>query len=301
MKVPNPYCRPKGQPLIYGHRGARAVLPENTMAGFDYLRGIGAHGVEIDVQLTADGVPVIIHDPLVPMQLARNARGVWLEFPGPKIIDLSVAELQSYDIGRLNPDHSYGARYPEQRAADGAKVPVLAEFLDWAAQMPDMMLNIEIKSFADREDLGAPPNVLVAAFLKALEGRELAQRCLVSSFDWRVLTALRVMAPDIARGYLTDEQPGPECTVYDGSPWMDGLRLQDYDGSLPRLIADQQGRCWCPWYRDLTLDRVAEAHDLGIAVNVWTVNNLADIRAMSEMGVDGIITDDPARALRALA
>lgn len=300
MRMLNPFRRPKGQPLIYGHRGARGVLPENTMVSFDYLREIGLRGVEIDVQMTADSVPVLIHDPRVPMQIARDPQGNWLSEPGPKVIDLTAQELLRYDMGGLRPDHPYGARYPQQRAVDGAKVPLLSEFLDWAAQDPDLMLNIEIKSFVDHEDLGAPPPVLVAGMLKELAGRGLEQRCLVSSFDWRVLSALRDMAPDIACGYLSDVQPGPDCTIFDGSPWMGGLRLSEYGGSLPRLIAAQDARCWCACFSDLTQERVTEAHDLGLAVIVWTVNEPADIHAIIEMGVDGVITDYPERALASL-
>ena len=297
----NPFRNPEGQPLVYGHRGARGVLPENTMAGFDYLRDIGLPGVEIDVQLTSDGVPVVIHDPRVPMQLARDARGNWLPEPGPKIIHLTVEELLRYDVGCLHPHHPYSARYPDQRAVDGARVPLLAGFLDWAEQSPDMMLNIEIKSFADQEDLGAAPDALAGALVDALAGRGLAQRCLLSSFDWRVLRVLRDIAPNIARGYLTEEQPGPDCTIFDGSAWMDGLRLADHGNSLPRLIADQCAQCWCAFYRDVTHKRVAAAHELGLAVNVWTVNDTDDIQAMVAMGVDGVITDYPERALECLA
>lgn len=301
MLTSNPFRSSNGQPLIYGHRGARGVLPENTMASFDYLRDIGLRGVEIDIQLTFDSVPVVIHDPRVPMQLARDAQGHWLPEPGPKIIDLTAEELLRYDVGRLHPDHPYGARYRDQRAKDGARVPRLAAFLDWAERVPDMILNIEAKSFADNEGLGAAPHALASAVVDAVAGRGLAKRCLVSSFDWRVLRVLREIAPDIARGHLTEEQPGPDCTIFDGSAWMDGLRLADHGNSLPRLIAEQGAHCWCAYYRDVTHERIEEAHDLGLAVNVWTVNDPADIQAAIRMGVDGVITDYPERALTCLA
>ncbi|TQM91671.1 glycerophosphodiester phosphodiesterase family protein [Roseinatronobacter monicus] len=294
----NPYLRPNGAPHVYGHRGARGVLPENTMAGFDYLRAIGVRGVEVDVQNTADGVPVVIHDPHVPMQLARDPDGNWLPAPGPKIVDLSVDELLAYDIGRLHPDHAYGARYPDQRPIDGVRVPLLSEFLDWAAQDPALLINIEVKSFAHRDDLGDPPDVLAKTVLTAIRQHGVDARCLISSFDWRVLSSLRDLAPNIARGYLSHEQPGDDCMVFDGSPYMDGLRLSDHADSLPRLLAAQGALCWCVHFRDLTPERLREAHDLGLAVNVWTVNESADMQAMADMGVDGVITDYPERMLQ---
>ncbi len=296
----NTFRQPEGRPLVYGHRGARGVLPENTQEGFSYLRSIGVAAVEIDVQNTADGVSVVIHDPLMPMQLARDGAGNWLSAPGPKIIEMSVEELRAYDVGRLRPDHAYGARYPDQRALDGARVPLLSEFLEWAAEDRALYINIEIKSFAHRNDLGDPPRVLAKTVLDALSHQRIEQPCVISSFDWRVLGAVREFAPEIARGYLSYEEPGEECTIYDGSPWMDGLRLSDHTGSLPRLIAAQGAQCWCPHFRDLTPERLAQAHDLGLAVNVWTVNEIADMVAMTEMGVDGVITDYPERMLQLL-
>ncbi len=294
----NSYLRPNGAPHVYGHRGARGVLPENTMAGFDYLRAIGVRGVEVDVQNTADGVLVVIHDPHVPMQLARDPDGNWLPAPGPKIVDLSVVELLAYDIGRLHPDHAYGARYPDQRPIDGVRVPLLSEFLDWAAQDPELLINIEVKSFAHRDDLGDPPDVLAKAVLTSIRQHGVDARCLISSFDWRVLSSLRGLAPNIARGYLSYEQPGDDCMVFDGSPYMDGLRVSDHADSLPRLLATQGALCWCVHFRDLTPERLREAHDLGLAVNVWTVNESADMQAMADMGVDGVITDYPERMLQ---
>jgi glycerophosphoryl diester phosphodiesterase len=296
----NPFRRPSERPLVYGHRGARAVLPENTMAGFDYLREIGAHGVELDIQNARGGVPVIIHDPHVPMQIARDETGTWLAAPGPLVRNLDLVALHRYKVGRLNPNHPYGARYPAQRPVDGARIPTVAEFLDWAAGVPALKLNIEIKSFAHRDDLGDPPEALVASLLAALSVHELSDRCLISSFDWRVLHVLRTEAPHLARGYLSYEQPGPDSTIAEGSPWMAGLSLAAHGGALPDLIAAQGATCWCAYEGDLDATRVAAARDLGLAVLAWTVNDPARIAAMAEIGVDGVITDDPALALSIL-
>lgn len=296
--APNPFRRKSGdKPLIYGHRGARGVLPENTMAGFDWLRANNVPGVEMDVQISADGVPVVIHDPLVPAQIARDAHGVWLAEPGPRIHGLSAQAIRDYDLGRLNPAHPYAARYPDQQPADGQRAPLLAEFMDWARQDPAMVLNIEVKSFPDQPDLCPPPDAAVAAILDVIARHGGANPLVVSSFDWRILTALRHQAPDIARGYLSFGQPGADCTIYSGSPWMAGLSLDDAGGSLPQLIAAQGGTCWCPHYTDLSADALASAHAAGLAVNVWTVNDPDALAAMAQMGVDGIITDYPQRAM----
>ena len=297
----NPFRRPAGRPVVYGHRGARGVLPENTMAGFAYLRQIGATGVELDIQNASGHIPVILHDPLIPAQLAREPSGQWLTEAGPTVQSLTAGELRRYDVGRLNPDHPYGKRFPNQRPVDGARIPLLDEFLDWAKSDAAMIVNIEIKSHAHRADLGDPPQALVDTLLKSLDRHPLSAPCVVSSFDWRVLSALRATAPRMPRAYLSYEKPGPDNNVFDGSPYMGGLSLADHGGSLLRLIAAQGGHCWNAYRGDVTQKRVAEAHDLGLAVNVWTVNNRAEMQAMIELGVDGVITDYPQTTLELLA
>lgn len=289
--------RPAGQPVIYGHRGARGVLPENTMEGFDHLREIGADGVEMDVQNAAGRVPVVIHDPLMPMQLARDADGRFLPAPGPRVVDLTVAALQAYDVGRLNPASPYAARYPDQRPLDGARIPTLAQFLDWAGADPALVINIEIKSDIGPDHLSDPPEVLAADVLALIERHGMAEQTLVSSFDWRVLDWLRHNAPTLARGHLTYEQPDAFTPGGPRPPWMDPALLAGAGGSLPRLIAGLEARAWCVYFRDLTPARLSEAQDLGLAVNVWTVNEPEDIARMIDMGVDGVITDYPERAL----
>lgn len=293
----NPFRSPAGQPLIYGHRGARGLLPENTMAGFQWLRETGVPGVELDVQISADGLPVIIHDPLVPAQIARDPAGAWLAEPGPRIHALTANDIRSYDLGRLNPAHPYAARYPDQRPIDGQRAPLLSEFLDWARLDPGFAINIEVKSFPDAPDLCATPDLAVGRILDVLARHGGGNPLVVSSFDWHVLDALRAQAPQIARGYLSFAQPGADCTIHPGSAWMAGLSLDDFGGSLPHLVAAQGGLCWCPHYTDLTADALAQAHDAGLAVNVWTVNTPGDIAEMKALGVDGLITDYPTRAV----
>lgn len=297
VTVVNPFRRPLGETCIYGHRGARGVLPENTLESFRHVRDTGVQGLEIDVQNAAGRVPVVVHDPLVPMQFAREPDGSWLPGSGPKIHDLSLVQLQAYDVGRLNPAHPYGARYPRQQPLDGARIPSLDAVLDWAQNETGLILNIEVKSYATRADLGDPPEILVEDLLSVINRYAVAKQVLISSFDWRVLSALRERSPDMARGYLTYEQADDNQTINENSPWMAGLSLADFGGSLPRLIAAQDAQCWCAYFGDLTEARLREAQDLGLAVNVWTVNEPSDVARMLAMGVDGIITDYPEHVL----
>lgn len=287
---------------IYGHRGWRWLWPENTLESFETLARAGFTAVEIDVQ-NASGVPVVVHDPRVPMALARDSAGAFLLQPGPAIRDLTVPELKVYDVGRLNPVTEYASRYPDQQPIDGARIPTFAEFCAWSQGVPDMLLNVEIKSFADRDDLGDPPERLAEAVLAVASDAGLLERLILSSFDWRVLHAAARLEPGVARGYLTYlDRPNAsmQANIIDGSPWMDGLDRAKTGGSLPRLIAEAGGQVWCPYHADLTEEDLAVAQEQGLVVNVWTVNDPDEARRLAAMGVDGIITDRPDRIRDAL-
>ena len=89
--------------------------------------------------------------------------------------------------------------------------------------------------------------------------------------------------------------------IVDGSPWMSGVMRKDHKDSLAQTIFALGGKVWCPYFKDLTEGELTKAKDLGLSVNVWTVNSLSDIICMAEMGVDGIISDYPARVQNILS
>src|ERR1700704_2523993 len=111
---------------LQGHRGARGLWPENTLAGFARARALGISTFELDCAVTHDGVVVVSHDPQPNPEHTRDARGRFLEEPGPPISTMSYARLQQYDVGRLQPGTRYAAAFPEQQPVDGARIPSLA-------------------------------------------------------------------------------------------------------------------------------------------------------------------------------
>ena len=297
--------QPGASPIIYGHRGARGDMPENTMPAFQHLVNCGLRAVELDVQTTADGVPIIHHDPHVSPNLAREANGEWLTELGPKIVESSVEQLKSYDIGTLRPGSDYQQRFPHQAQLNQVTIPTLEEFCHWAQNYPDLLINIEVKSYPpererrvvlgregkgelehqaalggearsaalysagkprgrpgapsctrqgsqgeEREDKGdkekkektpqlcAPPEQQITAITKVIEAYGLSSQVLISSFDWRILSACARIAPHIPRGYLTQlAHPNAnnlEANIYPNSPWMHGIHWQT-DGTLANL------------------------------------------------------------------
>ena len=283
---------------LQGHRGARGLWPENTLAGFVRTRTLGVMTFELDCAVTRDGVVVVSHDPQPNPDHTRDARGRFLETQGPPICTLTYAQLKEYDVGRLRPGSDYAAHYPQQQPVDGERIPRLADLFALIADLRDQAVrfNIEPKLFPLQPDLTLAPETFVPALLGEVRRAGLESRTTVQSFDWRVLKMVRALAPGMATGALTDQQ-GDEDTVYLGrkgrSPWLGGLDVHDFDGSVPRLAQASGAAVWSPNYLDLRAPPVAEAHELGLVVIPWTVNEPADMQRMVAFGVDGMISDRP--------
>src|SRR5438067_7579133 len=114
---------------LEGHRGGRGLAPENTMAAFRKALAIGVTTIESDMAVTKDGIVVMAHDPDLNPAIARDASGQWLSARGPAIHALSLRELRTYDIGRLDPKSDYAKQFPLQGASDGERYPTLDELI----------------------------------------------------------------------------------------------------------------------------------------------------------------------------
>ena len=131
---------------LQGHRGARGLAPENTLPAFATALSIGVTTLELDVGVTRDDVIVVSHDPYLNPDLARLG-GAWIPARGPTIRSLEFAELQRYDVGRINPDSRYSKTQPQQQPVDGTRIPRLADVfaLTRRAGNHDIRFNIETK------------------------------------------------------------------------------------------------------------------------------------------------------------
>jgi glycerophosphoryl diester phosphodiesterase len=289
---------------LEGHRGARGLAPENTLAAFARALGIGVTTLELDLEVTRDGAIVVGHDPRLRGDIVRGPDGKWLEDPGPAVFSRSLAELGRYDVGRLRPGTAYAARFPDQVPVDGERMPELREVFALADRAANrtVRFNIEIKT--DPRDPAATPSpeAFADAVIALVRAAGLGSRVTLQSFDWRGLTRARVQAPEIERSCLTIQQLG-EDTVGAGVPgpkvWLGGLDPARFAGSVPRLAQAAGCAVWSPDDRDVTKAALTEAHRLGLLVLPWTVNEPADMSRLIELGVDGIITDRPDR-LRAV-
>ncbi|MCA0370873.1 MAG: hypothetical protein LCH26_07205 [Proteobacteria bacterium] len=241
---------------IIGHRGARGLVAENTLASIVKAVALGVDGVEIDVHLIQDGYFALHHNFLFSSQ-------------GPAIKDMSVEDL-----------HASSAHDASTR------VPMLYEALETLRAAHDVSIYVEIKTDPTRPDLSSAPEDVVPAIITRLETHLMLERVTILAFDWRILSLLRERAPSIKRGYLTEKE-----TCFSDSPWLNG----HYDDHLDAAVQKAGGTLWLPQYEQLTEQDVTRAHANGIEVMPWTVNDLHDAERLRDWGVDGLITDYPDR------
>ena len=289
---------------LQGHRGARGLAPENTLAGFARALAIGVTTLETDIAITCDDVLVISHDPALNPEITRGPDGTFLAARGPVIRTLSFDELQRYDVGRLNPALSYARSYPDQQPVDGARIPRLADLFTLVERVgsPPVRLALEIKTTPFNPDETVAPEPFARALVAAVRAAGLASRTSILSFDWRALAVVQALAPEIETVYLTAQQSwldNVRAGTTDGSAWTAGVQHRAH-GSVPKMVRAAGGRTWSAFFGDLDAAAVREAHALGLKVLAWTVNAPPDIERVLDLGVDGIVSDRPDRLREAL-
>jgi len=283
--------------LIVAGATGYGAWPANSLEGA--LRCIEApiDGIEIDVQMTADGHVVAHHDYRLKRSQTRLDGG-WLSETGPALKALTLAELQRYDVGRSRPGSYEAEHYPSRQSFDGARIPTLPALLEAlkAAPGPRRRIYVEIKT--DPQDPGdAPdPQAVTHAVIDDLEAADYVAPAKIIAFDWAVLRLTRERRPDLATAHLTIP-PALAGTVKrrpDGdSPWADGFDPRHHGGSDLAAIKAHGGEEWSPHLVDITPERIAEAAALGLRVGPWGVSSAADIRRMAAMGVFSATVSGP--------
>ncbi len=277
-----------------GHRGARGLAPENTLPAFERALDIGVHTLELDVGVTADGVVVVGHDPALNPAITRDATGRWLAAKGPTIRSLTLAQLQAYDVGRINPDTPYAKTFSTQVPRDGTRMPTLASLFAFVKErgIHDVRFNIETKINPTQPDETVNPEQFVRALLNVVREAGMQKRVTIQSFDWRTLQIVQGFEPAIPTVYLSIQTANTD-NIRDGV-WTAGFKLAEH-GSVPKMVKAAGGAVWSPNGGAVTEALVKEAQGIGLKVVPWTINNPADMDRLIGWGVDGIITDYPDR------
>ncbi|HEY1097652.1 MAG TPA: glycerophosphodiester phosphodiesterase family protein, partial [Myxococcota bacterium] len=247
-----------GPPILYGHRGAAGVCPENSYVSFARALADGATALELDVHLSRDGEVVVFHDD-DGQRMAKVAAAVE---------DLDFRQLASWDLGHGFSDASYVGR----RLSPPALRDVLRGF-------PGVRVNIDLKSPDPRlraatiklvQDEGAVDRVLLASFSDDTIDAVIADGCACrTNLGKRSIQILRFLPLWLCRRLLRRhvERGGARVQI---PPQAGGIRLDD-------------------------AGFIARCHALGFAVDYWVINDVEQARTLLERGADGLITDFPGR------
>lgn len=261
---------------VEGHRGARAARPENTMSAFRYALDAGADVLELDLHVTKDDVLVVTHDPHVNPDLCLDYNGQRLK-RWVLVRQLTLEELKHFDCGTLvNP------RFPEQVPQPEEHIPTFEELLARLEKDPNprarkVKLNVETKSEEAHPEYAPAPEAFVRLVLAAAKKHNLGKRLVLQSFDYRTLLAAKKLEPKLTTSALVEFRPKE---------------------TLAALARRVKADVVSPNHEWLTQADVTALHEAGIRVVPWTANKEEDWKRLAELGVDGIITDDPKAALK---
>jgi glycerophosphoryl diester phosphodiesterase len=283
---------------LQAHRGARALLPENTLPGFAYALGVGVTTLELDVAITRDRTLFIYHDRRLNPDITRGPDGKYLSGRGPAIVSLTAGEMEKFDVGRIDPATRYARQFPQQQPVDGARIPRLHELFELVRRAGNetVQFAIETKLSPHAPDETVGPEEFARLVIAAVRKAGVERRTSILSFDWRTLQVVQREAPEIPTVYLSMQQPRSIDNIAAhhpaGSAWTAGFQFKDH-GSVPKMIKAAGGHTWSAFWQDLDASQVKEAQDLGLKVLAWTVNDTARMARLIDMGVDGLVTDRP--------
>jgi glycerophosphoryl diester phosphodiesterase len=294
---------------LQGHRGARGLLPENTLPAFEKAIELGVTTLELDVGVSKDGSVVISHDRALNPDITRDASGAYLTAP-VLVNRLTLAEIKTYDVGRINPDSPYAKRFPDQQPIDGTRMPALSTLFKRAEVLgaKKLRFNIETKISPDKHNDTVSPAVFARKLLDLVREHGLASRVTIQSFDWRTLQIIQELqkghTKKVLTSCLTAQQAWtnnitPPANNGNGKAWTGSVIAADH-ADVPSMVKAAGCDVWSPYFADITPALVKKSHELGLRVIPWTTNTEAEITAVIESGADGLITDYPDRALPVL-
>jgi glycerophosphoryl diester phosphodiesterase len=242
-------------PLVFAHRGGAKLAPENTLVAFETGLAHGADGLELDVHLSRDGVPVVIHDRT--LDRTTSATGA--------VAARSAAELGAIDAGaKFAPEQGFPFR------GRGHGIPTLAAALE---RCPGARVIIEMKYGT---------TALGRAVVEVVRAMGATHRVCLGSFQQEALDAARAAAPEIVTSASQPEARGTLHRAWVRWPFKVSRPFAAYQ------VPERVGRL-----RVVSPAFIAQAHRGGQLVQVWVVDNESDARRLLDWGVDGLISDRP--------
>jgi len=274
------------KPLLIAGATGYGRWPANSLEGALRCLALPNDGIEIDVQITADGHVVAHHDYRVSRDHAR-LDGEWIAETGAPLKTLTLEQLQRYDVGRLRPGSAYALRYPDREEMDGVRIPTLRALLQALRATPGAprMIYVEIKTDPTNPADAPAPQTIVDAVFADLEAEDYVDHAKIIAFDWQVLRLSEKRSPGVKTAHLTIPASLSSRPAGGLSPFHDGFDPAAYGGSDLAAIKAHGGMEWSPYFTDVTAETMAEADGLGLLVGPWGLSAGDDIRRMAALGV----------------
>ncbi len=262
--------------MVFGHQGARGMMPENTIPGMLVALDLGANVLDMDVVVSKDQQVVLSHAPYFSHEISTQPNGKAITFKDEKkynLFKMDYAEIKKFDVGMKR--HQ---RFPGQAKIKAYK-PLLGEVID-AVELHVKKNKIRKPTYAIETafirkgdgEFQPEPGVIVELIMDIVKAKKMTKRVLIQSFDIRTLQYLKTHYPKIKTVLMIDEK-------------------QDFEESLEKLGFKPD--YYSPYYVLVGKGLVDRCHDAGVKIVPWTVNTPKDLQYLRNLGVDGIVTDYP--------
>ena len=276
-------CSPKMNAInnsfdLQGHRGSRGLMPENTIPAMIKAIDLGVTTLEMDAVVTKDKQVILSHEPFFNHEITTKPIGTYVTEAGEKslnIYGMTYAETQTFDVG-LKPH----PKFKQQQKMKATK-PLLSAVIDsveaycQSKNLHRPFYNIETKTKPSTDNLYHPaPSEFVELLMDVIQNKKIEDRVIIQSFDPRTLQYLHAKFPGIKTALLIEDF---DKRVLD-------VQLQEL-GFTPTIYS--------PAHILVNPALIKACHDKGMQVIPWTVNDAQKMKALKDMGVDGLITDYP--------
>ncbi len=263
---------------LQGHRGARGLLPENSIVGFLKAIDLGVKTLELDVVVSKDQQMIISHEPFFSPEICRDAQGDSIPEKQEEKYNLylfTAEEIKTFDCGSWgNPDFKTQVAQKTYKPTLKEMVRTVEEYLK-EKNLPKVFYNIETKSTPEGDSIFHPkPTDFAALLYQEIQALGITNRVFIQSFDVRTLQEFKKLNNELPLALLVANAQSLEAN----------LKALGFTPSV-----------YSPYYLRLNEKEVKKAKELGMKVIPWTVNAPEDMRKMLKLEVDGLITDYPDR------
>lgn len=266
---------------VQAHRGGAGLMPENTIEAMKHALDMGVNTLELDLQLSKDGLVVVSHDPYFHPRYATRPDGTEIRKEDPKeyIFTMDYEQVAKYDVGSRQ-----STVWPEKACFPAVK-PLATDLIDFVENYTKekgyspVRYNIEVKSKDAKGEGKDWPyyHDLADACIKLLLTKHLGDRLVVQCFDHRALNYMNEKFPEIQYSYLV------------------GTKDKDFDTYMSKLNFTPK---WLsPHFTNTDAELVKKCHEKGMKIVPWTVDKPEDIKRILELDVDAIISNYPDRVL----